>query len=81
MSDNFKDQIELLKDLVKVQEERDAAYETRDEDRERWSKAKNAYAEKRSYWRGIRELAGGEASADTVELDTHDAHGKVKEVK
>ena len=56
MSDNFRDQIELLQDLVEVEEERAAAYETREEDRERWRAAKAAYAEKRSFWRAIKEL-------------------------
>lgn len=56
MSDNFRDQIELLQSLVEVQEERDAAYETREENRDRWNEAKSAYAEQRSFWRGIKEL-------------------------
>jgi hypothetical protein len=49
---------ELLADLAVLAEEREAAYETRRDDPERWTAAKTAYAEARSYWRGVAQSVG-----------------------
>ena len=50
---NIRQQIEFLEAIEKATAEREAAYETRDTDRERWNAAKQAYAEQRSFWRSI----------------------------
>ncbi len=57
MSD-IREQIAFYEAIADATEEREAAYATRAEDKERWDAAKHKYAELRTYFRLLnRELA------------------------
>lgn len=77
---NLRAQRDLIDDCIAVAEERDAAYAERETNPERWRAAKQAYADKRRFWREIssldapQEVPEGSAVATpeniTIEADT-----------
>lgn len=65
MTNNLREQRDLIDHIIGVAEERDAAYETRHENPGRWKEAKAAYAEQRHFW---REVAAYKAAVDEANM-------------
>lgn len=68
MSD-IRERIAFYEAIADAQDERDAAYATRAEDKERWDAAKHKYAQLRTYFRELYAAGNRAASADTVRPD------------
>lgn len=70
-------QIEFLEAIRDVSIEREAAYATRAQDRERWRDAKQAFGAQRSFWRevfayskAVNEIEMGAVTPTTVGAST-----------
>lgn len=63
---NIREQIAFLEEVADLEEEFNAAYETRKEDPERWDAAKHAYQAARSNWRGVFRAFNPTGDGSTV---------------